>query len=68
MKKGEVFIKNKTVKQQLVKAVIISAHPECEYLIQMKNVETGEKFFANTWQLNNHWTSLSKGVQLKFIK
>lgn len=67
MKKGNKYIKRKTVGGRVLVAFVLTSEPEFEYNIQMID-QDGNKFFIRRERLEKHWHDASKGIQLKLLK
>lgn len=65
---GDKYIKKKTLNGQIVEAVVITTDPEEEYLIQLLNKKTGEKFFRHVEVLKRNWHNMRLGIQLKMYR
>lgn len=65
---GDKFIKNKTVNGVILIVSVESKEPEDEYLIEVRNIKTGEKFFRHIEILKTKWTDMKKGIQTKMFK
>lgn len=65
---GDKYVKKKTAAGQIVEAEVITTNPEDEYLIQLLNKKTGEKFFRHVEVLQRHWYNMRIGVQLKMFR